>query len=154
MIADGATTVASASDQSQLQTFQSWAHSPATAAIMIVAFAILAIVVFTPLGSRLFRRPVGGTWRAVVVVLGALAALSWVSHNWWFDALMVVALWGCVVWLIVRWLGPAVSGAGRLATELDPEKRAQLQREQAASAERGSDLERVLDQMEDERRGE
>jgi len=141
-----------ASDDAQLHTFQSWAHSPATAAILVVGFAILAVLVFTPLGLRVFGRAPGGTWRAVVVVLGVLGVLSWVSHNWWFTTLMMVALWSCAVWLIVRWLGSAVSGAGHLATELDPEKRAELQREQAAAAERGAALERVLDEAEDDRR--
>jgi len=142
----------SASDNGQLHTFQSWAHSPATAAVMLVGYAILVALVFTPLGPKLFRRPPSGTWRAVVVVLGVLGLLSWVSSNWWFTTLMMVALWGCAVWLIVRGLGSAVSGVERLATELDPEKRAELQREQAAAAERGAALERVLDEAEEDRR--
>ena len=141
-----------ASDQAQLHTFTSWAHSPVTAAIMVVGFAILVVLVFTPLGPRVFGRPPGGTWRAVVIVLGVLGVLSWVSHNWWFATLMMAALWGCAVWLIVRWLGSALSGIDRLATELDPEKRAELHREQAAAAERGAALERVLDEAEKDQR--
>jgi len=147
-----ASAPATASDEAQLHTFQSWAHSPATAAILIVGFAILVVLVFTPLGPRVFKRTPSGTWRAIVVVLGVLGVLSWVSHSWWFTTLMMVALWGCAVWLIVRWLGSAVSGVERLATELDPEKRAELQREQAESAERGAALERVLDEAEKDRR--
>jgi len=137
-------------DNTQLQTFQSWAHSPATAALLVVAYAILAALAFTPLGPRLLKRPASGTWRAVVVVLGVLGVLGWVSHNWWFTTIMMAVLWGCAVWLIVRWLGSAVSGVDRLATELDPEKRAELQREQAAAAERGAALERVLDEAEED----
>jgi len=157
MIVEGAVVAiasASSSDESQLQILRSWTHSPATAVLLALAFVALAAVVFTPLGPRLLRRSPSGGWRIVVVALGVLGALSWVSHNWWFEVLLMVALWGCVVWFVVTSVGAAVVGVGRFANDLDPQKRAERQRGQVASAERGSDLDRVLDRMEDERRGE
>ena len=150
-LATTAVAPATASDTTQLQMFQSWAHSPTTAVIMAVAFAVLALLVFTRLGPRLFKRTASDTTRAAVVVLGVLGVVSWVTAVWWFTTLMVVLLWACLAWLIVRGLGGAVSGAARLATNLDFGKRAELQREQAAAAERGAALERVLDEAEEDR---
>jgi hypothetical protein len=139
------------SDRGQLQMFQSWARSPTTAAVMVVAFVVLAVLVFTPLSHRVFRHPPGDTWKAVVVVLGVLGAGGWATRSWWFSLLMMVALWACVVWLLVGHLGSAVTEVGRLATELDPQKRAELREEQDAAAERGAALEKVLDEVDEER---
>jgi hypothetical protein len=141
---------ASADNQQQLQTFHTWAHSSTAAVILAVAWVALAVMVFTPLGRRVSGRSPGSTLRAAVIVLGVLGAASWATHIWWFTILMMVALWSLVVWYVVTLIGPAMSGASRLKTELDPEKRAQLQAEQAAAAERGASLERVLDEIEDE----
>jgi hypothetical protein len=119
--------------------------------ILAVAWVALAVMVFTPLGRRVSGRSPGGTLRAVVVVLGVLGAASWATHIWWLTILMMVALWSLVVWYVVTLIGPAMSGASRLKAELDPEERAQLQAEQAAAAERGASLERVLDEIDEER---
>jgi signal transduction histidine kinase len=134
-----------------MQTFHTWAHSSTTVVILAVAWLVLAVMVFTPLGRRVSGRSPSGTLRAVVVVLGVLGAASWATHIWWFTILMMVALWSLVVWYVVTLIGPAMSGAGRLKAELDPEERAQLQAEQAAAAERGASLERVLDEIDEER---
>lgn len=142
---------AGADNQQQAQTFQAWAHSSTTAVILAVAWVVLAVMVFTPLGRRVSGRSPSGTLRAVVVVLGVLGAAGWVTHIWWFTILMMVALWSIVVWYVVTLIGPAMSGAGRLKAELDPKERVELQQEQAAAAERGASLERVLDEVEDER---
>lgn len=146
-----ASLVVTASDQAQLHTFQSWARSPTSAVVMVAAFVVLAVLVFTPLSNRVFRRPPGATWKAVVVVLGVLGAVSWLTRSWLFSTLMVVALWACVVWLLVGNLGSVVTEVGRLAAESDPQERAELRDEQHTAAERGAALEKVLDQVEDER---
>jgi hypothetical protein len=135
----------------QLQTFHSWAHSPMTLAIMAVAWAALAVAVFTPLGQRITGRAPSATLRAAVVVLGILGVVAWVTHNWWFTILMLVLLWGVVVWYLVTLIGSAVSRVGGLAAELDPEERARQHEEHAAAAQRGAALERVLDEIDGER---
>jgi len=142
---------AGADNQQQAQTFHAWAHSSTTAVILAVAWVVLAVMVFTPLGRRVSGRSPSGTLRAVVVVLGVLGAAGWVTHIWWFTILMMVALWSIVVWYVVTLIGPAMSEAGRLKAELDPKERVELQQEHAAAAERGASLERVLDDIEDER---
>jgi len=139
------------SQRDQLNTFHAWARSPTTAAVLIVAFVVLVVLVFTPLAHRVFRHPPGDTWKAVVVGLGALGVASWVTRSSVLLVLMAVALWGCVVWLLARHLGAAVIDAGRLRAELDPEKRVELQAEQHVAAERGAALEKVLDQAEGDR---
>lgn len=142
---------ADADTQQQLQTFHSWAHSPVTLAIMAVAWVALAAVVFTPLGQRVTRRAPSDTLRAVVVVLGVLGIAAWATGNWWFTILVVALLWGVVVWYLVTLIGSTVSRVGSLAAELDPEKRARLQQEHAAAAERGAALDRVIGEIDEER---
>jgi hypothetical protein len=151
LVATAPVLAAGADNQQQMQTFHAWAHSSTTAVILAVAWVALAVMVFTPLGRRVSGRSPGGTLRAVVVVLGVLGAASWATHIWWLTILMMVALWSLVVWCVVTLIGPAMSGASRLKAELDPEERAQLQAEQAAAAERGASLERVLDEIDEER---
>ncbi len=137
--------------QQQLQTFHSWADSPATLAIMVVAWVALAAAVFTPLGQRITGRAPSDGLRAAVVVLGFLAVVARVSHNWWFTILMVVLLWGVVVWYVVTMIGSTMSRVGSLAAELSPGERARLHEEQAATAERGAALDGVLDEIGKER---
>ena len=137
--------------QQQLQTFHSWAYSPVTLAIMAVAWVALAVAVFTPLGQRIAGRAPSDTLRAAVVVLGVLAVVARVSHNWWFTILVVVLLWGVVVWYGVTLIGSAMSRVGSLAAELNPGERARLHEEQAATAERGAALDGVLDEIGKER---
>ena len=139
------------SDSQQLQQFHSWAHSPTSAVLLAIGWVVAAVVVFTPLGRKISGRSASSTLRAVVVVLGALGAVSWVSRSGLFTILMMVALWACAVWCIVTLIGPAMSRAGDLKTELDPEKRAELEAERAAAAKRGASLEHVLDEVEEER---
>ena len=137
--------------QQQLQTFHSWVHSPVKLAIMVIALVALAAAVFTPLGQRVSGRAPSGTLRAAVVVLGVLGVSAWATANWWFTILTVVLLWGVVVWYGVTLIGSTVSRVGSLAAELDPEKRARLHEEQAATAERGAALDGVLDEIDKER---
>lgn len=146
-----APVLATGSGSQQLQQFHTWAHSPTSAVLLAVGWAVAAALVFTPLGRRISGRTASSTLRAVVVVLGVLGVVSWVTRSSLFTTLMLVALWACAVWCIVRLIGPAMSRAGDLKTELDPEKRAELEAEHAAAAERGASLEHVLDEVEEER---
>ena len=143
--------LATATDDRQLQTFQAWAHSTTTLVLMAVAWVALVAMVFTRLGRRVTGRSPSDTLRAVVVVMGVLAIISWATRNWWFTVLVVVLLWGCVIWYVVTLIGPAMSRVGRFTAELDPEERLRLQEEQTAAAQRGAALERVLDEVEQER---
>ena len=142
---------ADADTQQQLQTFHSWAHSPVTIAIMAVAWVALAVAVFTPLGQRVTGRAPSGTLRAAVVVLGTLGVMAWVTGNWWFTILLLVVLWSLIAWYGVTRRGSAMSRVGSLAAALDPEKRARLRQEHAATAERGAALNGVLDEIGKER---
>ena len=146
-----APVLATGTDNAQLQTFQSWAHSPTTAVLMAIAWVALVAMVFTPLGRRITRRAASDTLRAVVVVLGVLGVISWLTRSPLLMALMMVLLWACVVWYVVTLVGPAVSRVDRLRSELDPAERAGLQAEQTAAAERGAVLERVLDEADEDR---
>ena len=146
-----APVLATGTDNAQLQTFQSWAHSPTTAVLMAIAWVALVAMAFTPLGRRITRRTASDTLRAVVVVLGVLGVISWLTRSPLLMALMMVLLWACVVWYVVSLIGPVVSRVGRLRSELDPAERARLQAEQTAAAERGAALERVLDEADEDR---
>ena len=146
-----APVLATGTDNAQLQTFQSWAHSPTTAVLMAIAWVALVAMAFTPLGRRITRRTASDTLRAVVVVLGVLGVISWLTRSPLLMALMMVLLWACVVWYVVTLNGPVVSRVGRLRSELDPAERARLQAEQTAAAERGAVLERVLDEADEDR---
>ena len=143
--------LATAADDRQLQTFQSWTHSTTTLVLMAIAWVALMAMVFTPLGRRVTGRSPSDTLRAVVVVMGVLAIISRATRNWWFTVLMVVLLWGCVIWYVVTLIGPAMSRVGRFTAELDPKERLRLQEEQTAAAQRGVALERVLDEVDEER---
>ena len=140
------------SENSQLRTFQSWAHSTATLVIIVVAWLVLATIVLTPLSRRVLRHRPSDTARAVVVVLGLLGVASWVSRNWWFTTLMLVARGGCGVWYLIACLGTVMAGAGRFVDELDREKHAEAQMQRADSAERGAALDRTLGKIDAERR--
>jgi hypothetical protein len=146
-----APVLATGTDNAQLQTFQSWAHSPTTAVLMAIAWVALVAMAFTPLGRRITRRTASDTLRAVVVVLGVLGVISWLTRSPLLMALMMVLLWACVVWYVVTLNGPVVSRVGRLRSELDPAERARLQAEQTAADERGAALERVLDEADEDR---
>jgi len=143
--------LATGADDRQLQTFQSWAHSTTSAVVMAIAWVALAATVFTPLGRRVAQCSPSDTLRAVVIILGILGVVSWLTQSWWFMILMVILLWACVVWYIVTLIGPAMSRVGRLAAELDPQERIRLQAEHTAAAQRGAALERVLDEVDEQR---
>ena len=65
--------------------------------------------------------------------------------------LVLVVLWSLIAWYGVTLRGSAMSRVGSLAAALDPEKRARLQQEQAATAKRGAALDGVLDEIGKER---
>lgn len=151
LLSVAAPVLATHADTQQLQTFQSWAHSTTTAVLMTIAWVALLAMVFTPLGRKMTKRTASDTLRVAVVVLGVAGVISWLTRSPLFMAFMMVLLWACVVWYVVTLIGPAVSRVARLGSQLDPQERARQEAEQTTAAERGAALERVLDQVDEER---
>lgn len=140
--------------RAQLRTFQSWAHSPFTAVLLVVAYAGLVALVVAPPGRRLAGPQAGATGRVAVVALGILALAAWLSRDLWFILLTGAALWACLAWVITAAgiLATVMSLPDRLATELIPARRREHRRERSESVDRGAALTRVLDKIEGERR--
>ena len=142
--------LATAADHRQLQTFQSWTHSTTTLVLMAIAWVALMAMVFTPLGRRVTGRSPSDTLRAVVVVWAPLPSSPG-------DPELVVhgphgrPAVGLRHLVFVTLIGPAMSRFGRFTAELDPKERLRLQEEQTAAAQRGAALERVLDEVDEER---
>jgi hypothetical protein len=146
-----APTLAAATTEEQrhdLDLFYSWLHSPITAAVLILVWLAIVVLAFTPFGERLTHHRASDTLRAVIVTVGVLGVLSWVTQSMWFRILMFVALWGVACWYIVTLIGPAVTGASLAAGRLTPEQRREREAEVAAGRVRGAALEQVLGEME------
>ena len=87
----------SRSDSQQLQEFHTWAHSPTSAVLLVVGWVVAAVMVFTPLGRKVSGRSASSTLRTVVVVLGVLGAVSWVTKSSVLAMVMLAAIWACAV---------------------------------------------------------
>ena len=141
-------TATSVEEQRDLDLFQSWLHSPVTVAILATVWLMVAALAFTSLGERFAHRTASDTFQALIVVIGVLATLSWVTQVLWFRLLIFLALWAIAVWYIVTLLWPALSKVQTIPATLDASQRREAGAELSEHKARGEALERVLDEAE------
>ena len=150
----GRPALADSDASGQLRSFQAWSHSPLTAILLAIAFAGLVVLVIAPPGRRFSGRQAGAIGQGVVIFLGILGVVAWVSHNLWVELLVMAGLWGYLAWVIAAsgLIAEVMTLPDRLASELSPTKRRELRDDRTAAVDRGSALTHVLDKIEDERR--
>jgi len=146
LIVFGVTTAVPGASSASGGSTPSPAFTILAAIAWLVTLALIAVAVRANWG--LAKRLPQWLVTVFLIVIGVLVIVAFVAHTAWIGIAALIAVFATWLWFLARWLFPRMPEVQeRLERARDPRLAAEQEAEQAVSAQRGADLEQVLDDV-------